>query len=86
MALPFSAVPTDYRVESGSRSWWANCAWDALAIPRLLGLDDAVVRDLGDPVRRARVLAVESGALVDTHGFVHFCVPAARWWDDIVFT
>ena len=24
MAMPFSAVPTPYRVQSGQQSWWAN--------------------------------------------------------------
>src|SRR6185503_47227 len=33
MAHPFSAVPTAYVVRAGGRAFWANCAWDALAIP-----------------------------------------------------
>src|SRR4051812_6229368 len=42
MAMPFSAVPTRYRVTVGERWWYANCAWDALGIPalqRLVGSD-----------------------------------------------
>jgi SAM-dependent methyltransferase len=42
MALPFSAVPTDHRVVAGGRTWWANCAWDALAIPAALGVDATI--------------------------------------------
>ena len=38
MALPFSNGTTSYRVESGDRAWDANCAWDALALVRLLDL------------------------------------------------
>ena len=34
MAHPFSAVPTEYRVEIGERSWFANCVWDALGSAR----------------------------------------------------
>src|SRR3712207_3093970 len=37
MAMPFSAVPTAFRVTSGELAWWANCAWDALGIPAMLG-------------------------------------------------
>lgn len=38
MAMPFSAIPTPFRVEAQSggigaiASWWGNCAWDALGI------------------------------------------------------
>lgn len=37
MAGPFAGAPTPFRVASGDRSWWGNCAWDALAIPPLVG-------------------------------------------------
>lgn len=41
MAMPFSAVPTDFHVEAERPAgvgggWWANCAWDALGIPAML--------------------------------------------------
>jgi hypothetical protein len=31
-------------------------------------------------------LTVASGELADSEGAIHFAVPAAHWWDDIVFT
>ncbi len=82
MALPFSAVPTQHRVVSGDRSWWANCAWDSLAIPAALGIDatiEATWLDTGEPVE----LAVVAGELNHTDGFVHFAIAARHWWDDI---
>ena len=85
MALPFSAVPTTHRVTSAAGSWWANCAWDALAIPLVLGIDghiDAAWLDTGEPVE----LAVATGGPSSTDGFIHFAVPARHWWDDIVET
>lgn len=85
MALPFSAVPTTHRVVGESGAWWANCAWDALAIPVALGVDAAVEAtwlDTGEPVD----LAVVDAELSSSEGFVHFVVPARRWWDDIVET
>lgn len=85
MALPFAATDTGHRVRSGTRAWWANCAWDSLAIPVALGIDaeiDANWLDTGEPVG----LAVRDGQLGSTEGFVHFAFPAARWWDDIVET
>lgn len=40
MAMPFSGVPTDFRVTADrlngtAGAWWANCAWDALGIPAM---------------------------------------------------
>jgi hypothetical protein len=87
MALPFSAVPTGHAVVAGDRRWWANCAWDALALPPLLGVDaeiEATWADTGAPVD----LAVRGDALVGAgvDGFVAYGIPARRWWDDIVAT
>lgn len=84
MAMPFSAVATPFQVRADERKWWANCAWDALGIPALLGRDveiDAECGDCGEPLE----LAVASGA-VTGEGLVHFIVPPSRWWEDIRFT
>ena len=32
MLNPFSVGETPHRVEAGGRSWFANCAWDALGV------------------------------------------------------
>jgi Alkylmercury lyase len=72
MALPFSNVPTPYRLESHGQSWNANCAWDAIALARLLDLRRAVLVDTGGAGRPGRVISLPR--------------PAWRWWDDIVFT
>ena len=85
MALPFSAAPTPHRVVSGSRSWFANCAWDAFAIPALLRCDarcESVCADCDASL----FYFIEQGRLRDPHGVVHFAVPAVKWWDDIRFT
>jgi hypothetical protein len=85
MALPFSSVPTPFKVEGGGRSWFANCAWDAFGIPVLVGVDAVIsttCQDCDGPI----VYRVEGGRLADAHGVVHFAVPAAQWWDNIGFT
>jgi hypothetical protein len=85
MALPFSAVPTPFRVDGGDRSWFANCAWDMFGIPALLHGDaraDTTCQDCDAPI----VYRIEGGRLLDAHGIVHFAVPAHRWWEDIGFT
>jgi len=85
MALPFAAEPTDFRVTADRGSWWANCAWDSLAVVAALDVDariESTWSDTGDPVE----IDVRDGVLDQTDGFVHFRVPARHWWDDIVFT
>jgi hypothetical protein len=85
MANPFSAVPTPYRVEAAGRSWYGNCAWDAFGICAALHVDGRVETsclDCGEPI------AVDvPGERPDDERLVFHClVPAAHWWDDIVFT
>ena len=85
MAAPFSAVPTDFRVHAGGRSWFANCAWDAFGICAALhtdGVIETTCADCGDPLR----VAVDDGRPDDETLLFHCLVPAAHWWDDIVFT
>ncbi len=80
MAHPFSAVPTDYLVEArDGRRWWANCAWDAVAIPGLVG-DCTVHATLADG--EAFQVTVSDGAVSPEH-LIHFQVPARNFWDDI---
>jgi hypothetical protein len=85
MLNPFSMVPTAYRVRAGGRWWYGNCAWDAFGICAALHADGRVETscpDCGEP------LVVElRGARPDDESLILHClVPAARWWDDIVFT
>jgi hypothetical protein len=86
MAMPFSAVPTPFRVTAGDAAWWANCAWDALGVPAMLG-QDAVVETRCPLTGAPLQIALASGQLDPTQReVVHFAVPAARWWDDIGYT
>jgi len=85
MLNPFSCVPTPHRVQAGGRSWFANCAWDALGIPAALGVDGHVSSscpDCGEAIQ----IEVRGRRAVPDSVPVHLQVPAARWWDDIVFT
>ena len=85
MANPFSAVPTAYRVRAQERWWYANCAWDAVGICASLHVDGRIETscpDCGEPI----ALEVRGGRPDDESLLFHCLVPAARWWDDIVFT
>jgi hypothetical protein len=79
MANPFSAIPTPYRVLAGGRWWYGNCAWDAFGICAALDVDGRIeFRGLAVGVRDEKP---------DDESLVFHClVPAAHWWDDIVYT
>ena len=86
MLNPFSAVATNHSVEAGGRSWFANCAWDALGIPAALHTDAAIESSCPDCGERLE-LEIHDGEVVrGADLLVHFVVPARRWWDDIGFT
>jgi hypothetical protein len=85
MAHPFSAVPTGFHVETRRGPSYANCVWDALGIPAMLGTDARIATacaDCGEPLE----LRVRGGDLQPLDWVAHFAVPAARWWDDIGHT
>jgi DNA-binding transcriptional MocR family regulator len=86
MAAPLSAVETRFRVAlADGRSLWANCVWDALGVAAMLYQDATIHASCGD-CDEALTLTVQHGKLERADGVVHFAVPAAQWWDDIVFT
>ena len=84
MANPFSAVPTPFLVKVGDRSYYGNCIWDAMGIPAMLG-QDAVIEASCGCCSTAMKLQVMNGWLEGARGIAHFAIPAAHWWDDIVF-
>jgi hypothetical protein len=85
MANPFAAVPTAYRVQAGGRWWCGSCAWDAVGICAALHADGRVETSCPD-CGEAITLEVRDQRVDDERLLFHCLVPAARWWDDIVFT
>jgi hypothetical protein len=95
MANPFSGIPTDFKVHANGKTYFANCAWDMLGIPAALHCDaviDAVCTESNDAVR----FEIKDGQ-ISSHQFtnsqftniqllIHFPLPFARWYDDLVFT
>jgi len=86
MAPPFSGVPTQHRVRvDDGRELFANCAWDALGVL-------AALHRPGEVLSRCEQTFEPIEFQVSTSGpepepcVIHFAVPAAHWWKDIVFT
>ena len=85
MAHPFSAVPTPFAVEGDQLTYWANCAWELVAIPPLLKLDaraEPRCAESGEPMP----MVFRAGELVEGDGFIHFIVPPRRFWDNVGYT
>jgi hypothetical protein len=85
MAPPFSGVPTQHVVETTERSYFANCAWDSLGIPAALHVPAVVHSRCGQSNAELR-LPVGLEGPEPSDWLFHCQVPAAEWWDDIVFT
>ena len=89
MAFPFSAIATPFCVTAQETTYFANCAWDAIAFHAMLGEADVDVdsycHHCAQPIRielrGGRATRVEP---VET--IVHLALPPTRWWDDIVTT
>lgn len=85
MAPPFSGVPTQHGVEADGIAYFANCAWDAFGIPAALHRP-AIVRSRCERSMEPLVLELDSSGPPESDWLFHCLVPAAQWWDDIVFT
>jgi hypothetical protein len=85
MAPPFSGVPTQHVVSVEGKQYYANCAWDALGVPAALHRPAVVhsrCEGSGEPLH----LEVGLEGPQPSDWLFHCLVPAANWWDDIVFT
>jgi hypothetical protein len=85
MAPPFSGVSTQHVVIAEGTRYHANCAWDALGVPAALHRPGEVrsrCEQSGEPLR----LSVGVRGPEPSSWVFHCLVPAAKWWDDIVFT
>ena len=85
MAPPFSGVPTQHIVEADGIQYFANCAWDAFGIPAALHKPAKVhsrCEQSGEPFH----LNVDLKGPEPSDWLFHCLVPAAKWWEDIVFT
>jgi hypothetical protein len=88
MAFPFSAIATPFRVTVRGRSYFANCAWDAVAFHAMLG-DDVRVESFCHHCAMPIAIELQNGhaTTVDPpESLVYFALPPSQWWDDIITT
>jgi len=85
MAPPFSGIKTPHLVKAGGKAYYANCAWDAFGIAAALHVDaeiESSCPDCGEPMS----FLIKDSKPAPQECAVHFAVPAALWWRDIVYT
>jgi alkylmercury lyase-like protein len=88
MAFPFSAIATPFRVIASGRTYFANCAWDAIAFHAMLGTDIAIdsychhcAMPISIEMSGGRTTRVEPAGVI-----VYLGLRPAQWWDEIVTT
>jgi hypothetical protein len=72
-------------VEADGIQYFANCAWDALGIAATLH-KTAIVHSRCEQSGEPFHLQVDIHGPEPSDWLFHCLVPAAQWWDDIVFT
>lgn len=85
MANPFSAIPTRFKVTSGNKQWWANCAWDSLGIAAALKIDVQIKASYPD-TQETVDLQVNGGIVDGKKHIVYFPLPCNQWYNDLIFT
>lgn len=85
MAHPFSAVPTPYPVRTADRTYWANCAWDALGVAALLDVNAETATQCAD-CGEELVIRIVDGQVSPGDAVVHMHVPPKRFWENVGFT
>src|SRR5262245_2108060 len=85
MAPPFSGVPTQHRAMVNGTDYFANCAWDAFGVVSALGGTGDVLSRCEQTFEPLALHLTPDGP--PPSGWLFHCVvPAAEWWNDIVFT
>ncbi len=88
MAFPFSAVATPFRVTTRGRSYYANCAWDAIAFHAMLGDDvrvDSFCHHCAAPIQ----IELKAGRVTHVYppeSLVYLALRPTEWWSDIITT
>lgn len=85
MAPPFSGIKTMHLVQITGKDYYANCAWDAFGIAAALGQDADILSTCPD-CGESLSYQVRDGRPLPQDSVVHFAVPAAQWWQDIIYT
>jgi hypothetical protein len=91
MAFPFSSIVTPFRVKVVGKDgeYFANCAWDAVAIHVALGKEQWISsychhcsEDVKIHLKYQRVVSQK----FEKQPLVYLSLPASKWWENITLT
>jgi hypothetical protein len=91
MAFPFSSIVTPFRVKVAGKDkeYFANCAWDAVAIHVALGKEQWISsychhcsEDIKIHLKDQKPISKQS----DIQPLVYLALPASKWWENILLT
>ena len=82
---PFSLAPTNFYVRSAKGSWWGNCAWCSLGIAALIK-DDVTINTTVGAQTKPTTLHIINGEIQEKNHFIHFPIPMAKAWDNVIYT
>lgn len=91
MAFPFSSIVTPFRVKvtGKEKEYFANCAWDAVAIHVALGKEQWISsychhcsEDIKVHLKDQRMISQQ----FDDQPLVYLALPASKWWENILLT
>ena len=91
MAFPFSSIVTPFRVRVAGKNkeYFANCAWDAVAIHVALGKEQWISSYCHHCSEDIKIhLKDQQVAVHQTDGssMIYLALPASKWWENIVLT
>lgn len=88
MANPYSAIPTPFRVHVGTKRYYANCAWDSVALHIMLDLDarvESFCHHCAEPIEislsKGRVKACKPPSPL-----IFLSTAVSKWYDNLINT
>ena len=88
MAFPFSAITTPFRVRTRGNTYFANCAWDAVAFHAMLASDvdiESFCHHCAAPIR-IELRDGRATRVAPAETLVYLALRPTEWWEDIVTT
>ena len=88
MAFPFSAIATPFRVTARGQTYFANCAWDAIAFYAMLRDEvqvDSFCHHCATPIR-IELRDGHAAYVEPQETLVYLALRPAQWWANIVTT
>ncbi|MEO5985910.1 MAG: organomercurial lyase [Candidatus Limnocylindria bacterium] len=89
MAFPYSGIATPFRVLSEGRSYFANCAWDAVAFHAMTHEADVTVESACHHCAAPIHIQMRDGvatAVEPADTIVYLALKPTQWWENIVTT